>query len=140
MDTVSTKLIINDGFCDFELWGQIGKLDGRWVWIDLRMSLRPESIGKDATVVVANLKRQLADANKNLIEIVCVHASELLQSGERTLLEVTSKWIGTRFEPSGYCDAVKNAICNGKVTSPLDAFAKLIQLKIDYFDREATNG
>ena len=70
-----------------------------------------------------------------MLEIICTHASELLQSGERTILDVTNRWIATRFEPSGYCDAVMNAVCKGVVTSPLDAFAKLLILKLDHFER-----
>jgi len=135
MDTVNTKIVINDGHCDFELFCQLGRLDGRWVWVDLKMSLSPESVSECESGIVTNLKRQLTDANKSMLEIICTHASELLQSGERTILDVTNRWIATRFEPSGYCDSVRNAVCKGAVTSPLDAFAKLLILKLDHFNR-----
>ena len=142
MDTVNTKLVINDGFCDFELWAHVGKIEKRWVWVDLKISIRPEHTS-DETPIVANLKRQLVDANKRLLEIVCAQATMLLQSDERTIEEITGPWIGTRFEPSGTCETVKcERMPEGIVTSPLDAFAKLVHLKLEHFDQltENTNG
>lgn len=141
MDTVCSKFVINDGFCEYEFWGMIGKTCGRWVWVELKVSLDPGNISNDSAIV-ANLKRELLDSNKRMLFIICEHASELLQSGERTVEEVTAKWIGTRFEPSGKCEALKDSVTKGKVTSPLDAFAKLIQSKIGHYNRitEAIEG
>lgn len=128
MRTVVRKICINDGANLLDLYAKLGWASGRWVWVDLTLSRYTGISNGCENKEVARLRRDLAEQGRRMLEVVCSHAVELLQSGERTLEDLVCRWKGTQFEPSGICDELKtetNTI--GRVTSPLDAFAKVIE-------------
>lgn len=125
--TVNTKLTIQTDGYDCELFVKLGWASGRWVWIDVDMSRYTESHIPGETPEVADLRRQLADANRRMMEVICKHASELLQSDERTIDGVMESWRGTRFAPHGTCYALKTVNMPGATSSPLDAVAQLVE-------------
>jgi len=58
------------------------------------------------------------------LELVVMHAKELVDSGVWTLDDMFSRWRATHLEPSGICPQVE-----GIVTSPLDAAARFLEKK-----------
>jgi hypothetical protein len=128
--TVNTKIVIKDGVHEHDLYVKVGWADGRWVWVDLTLSRYAGKHGEEEDREVSKLRRDLTETNRRLLEIACVHATELLQSNERTILDITEKWKGRQFEPAGVCVAVVTETNNiGRVLSPLDAAAKVIDIK-----------
>lgn len=64
-----------------------------------------------------------------LVELACKEAYALLRARVWTVDNLIKEWRGYRFEPSGYCPQV-----NGIVHSPMDASARLIELRRNRWD------
>lgn len=103
MNTVTQKLEI--GGRDLYVhagWGHGGVLR----YLDLRLGM-----GIDSNVRAA-------------LELVVIHAKELVDSGAWTLDKMFRVWRGTHMEPSGPCPQTQ-----GIVKSPLDAAARFLEAK-----------
>lgn len=133
---LSTKIVISDGYYNHDLYVKLGWADSRWVWVDITVSRFTEITNEPETYEVENLRRVLMDTNRRLIELVCVHATELLQSGERTIQEIVHTWKGTQFAPAGTCESVRTKYNAAKVTSVLDATAKLIEQRVAQWEEK----
>lgn len=62
--------------------------------------------------------------NKALFREYCRELTVRLTAKEIDMAYVCDRWIAQRFEPDGFCDQV-----NGMVLSPLDAAAKLMNIR-----------
>ena len=125
---INTKLTIDTGEYNCDLFVKLGWAHDRWVWLDVEMSRSTESHTQGDDPETADLRRQLADTTRRMMEVICRHASELLQSDERTIQGIMeSSWRGTRFAPYGVCATLRTPNLEGKVGSPLDAVAQLIE-------------
>lgn len=132
----NVKIVICDGSHNHDLYVKLGWAERRWVWIDITVSRFTEIHGKSETTDEVDARRKLLETNKRLIEIICFHATELLQSGERTLQDIVKSWKGTHSHPEGVCESIRTKDNEGRVTSPLDAAAKLIEKRIDQWEEE----
>ncbi len=136
MDTVNTKIVIDDEVNEHDLYVKVGWADDRWVWVDITMSRYSGKLCPDEPAQVSELRRELTETTRRLLEIACAHATELIQSDERTILDITGKWKGRSFAPSGVCKSVVTSTNEiGRVLSPLDAAAKIIELKLQEWER-----
>jgi hypothetical protein len=134
--TVNTKITIYDGSHEHDLYVKLGWADGRWVWIDITVSRYTAKDREPEDAKLVDLRRKMLEVHRRLLEIVCVHASELMQSDERTIDEIVDHWRGTQFEPAGTCESIRTDENQGRVTSPLDAAAKLIARKRGGWERK----
>lgn len=132
---MNVKIVISDGKYNHDLYVKLGWANRRWVWVDITVSRFNSVKSENESADEVELRRQLFDTNKRLIEIVCLHATELLQSGERGIVDIVKSWKGTKFSPSGTCESIRNEINEGVVTSPLDAAAKLIEFRMKEWSR-----
>lgn len=106
-----------------DVYLKLGWAIRRWVWIDITISRFSEDRNNEHSDVANDVDR--------IIEIVCHHATELLQSGHRDISDIMKRWKGTHFSPYGTCESIRNEFNEGIVTSPLDAVAKSIEKNVD---------
>lgn len=133
---LSTKIVICDDKYNHDLYLKLGWADSRWVWVDITVSRFTGVTNEYETSDMEHLRRSLMDTNRRLIELVCVHATELLQSGERTLKDIVHTWRGTQFAPAGICESIRTKVNEAKVTSVLDASAKLIEQRVEQWEEK----
>jgi hypothetical protein len=77
--------------------------------------------------VLTNEAATLAVKNaRAAVEVVCRHASALLQANVWTLEDLITAWRATAFEPSGVCPELQEI-----ASSPLDAAARLCERRRD---------
>lgn len=124
--TVTTKLTIDDGIKEHDVFFQLGFYHGWPVWTEITLS---RTCGKDklGSGVHDDIYGKMIESSRSLMEIVCHHATTVLQARRTTLEELADLWIATRFEPSGKCKALEDELGEGKVLSPFDAVAKIIR-------------
>ncbi len=114
LESFINKLSIGGRDCYF----RISWHEGRPVAVDLTIGTGADNNGNDLrTNELASAAMKNARAS---IELICRHASALLQTDVWTLDDLISAWRGTAFDPDGICPELQ-----GLVSSPLDAAARL---------------
>ena len=140
VDTITSKIEIDDGFQQHNLYVKIGWITGKPVMIDItiaRHSKRYSSPGVNSeSPAMMELRQMMIENARSALEIICREASLLLSSRRCTLSEIANLWIVTRMDPQGRCRQVGNAETDYKVHGPLDAVAKLFMLKAEEWERK----
>ena len=115
------KMILEQDAGELDIYLKLGWADDRWVWVD---------------ITVSNHSRTCHEI-RAMTELICLHATDLLKSGERSLRDIVHYWRGTNFEPSGKCEQfVTEHDPDGIVTSPLDMAAKTIDKHIGAWEEK----
>ncbi|MFA4971202.1 MAG: hypothetical protein WC683_01225 [bacterium] len=123
---VKLEIGVQDVYAKVAFYGE------RLVHLDVTVSAQG---GQDEIMTTARDATNAAtktDDARAMVEMLCRQANTLLQSGawdEEALIEA---WLGTRFEPDGWCTfpAYGQERRTLHVSSPLDAVAKLIQVRL----------
>jgi hypothetical protein len=117
----TAKLEIGAGDC----YLTVAVREARIVYVTITVSRVGGSPSIMGTHQVAVLEASKLDVTKALVEVACREANELLQRQAWGAADLVAAWRGTRFDPEGVCPQVQ-----GIVTSPLDAAAKWIEMKM----------
>lgn len=135
LKSITRKLTIDDGHRDHDLYVKIAFYHGRPVWVEITLSrmLASDNGTHTETAKENQVYRRMIESARSSMEVICLHASLLLQSKRSTLKDLEEMWAATRFEPAGTCKNLEGEVA---VLSPLDAVAKLIRLRITKWEKE----
>lgn len=116
IESVTNKLGVGGRDCYFK----IGWNGGRPVHVDLTIGTGQDHLSGD--VQTNELATAAAMNARAAIEVICRHASALLQAHVWSLNDMIGAWRATAFEPQGVCPELQEI-----VSSPLDAAARLCE-------------
>ena len=145
IQSITTKLTINDDKFNHDMYVKIGWFKEKPVWIELTLSqmsqitLENGQKRVEESEEVTELRRHMVENSRVTMEIICKQASSMLQGEDCGIEWLAALWRGTKFEPSGKCvalaanDPTKPYV---KVKSPLDAVAQLIEMKMDEWKKK----
>jgi len=122
LQSITNKICIGGQDCYFRIsWHA-----GRPVAVDLTVGTGKDNNGND--VLTNELAAAAMHNTRATVELICRHASALLQADVWTIDDLISAWRGTAFDPSGVCMELKEI-----PSSPLDAAARLCEKrKVDW--------
>jgi len=119
---------------DFYL--KIGWWRGRPIWVDVTKARHSSEglsdtfdVPSSALPLIVDLRRRLIDLTRSSLELICREASLLLSTRRCSLEEIAELWRVVKTEPAGHCEQAKDPNTGTRVSGPVDAAAKLIQLK-----------
>lgn len=148
ISSVSCRMVIesddNGRKAEHEMYLKVGWFNGCAATIDITLSRFSSFDGfgdLDAmSAILDNVYRASIENSRSFLEVVCRHATAMLQSGVWNLGDVVDVWIATKnMIPCGHCEAVKTEL-GTIVTSPLDAAAKLIRKNRERWETQARKG
>lgn len=134
VNAITTKLSIDDGEREHDLYVKVGWWRGRPVWVDITVARHANegSVGETLDVHVSalpllvSLKQRILDNARTSLEIICREASLLLSSRRCTLTDLSELWMVVEGEPRGRCAKLSDQL-GDRVHGPLDAAAKLFR-------------
>jgi len=125
IETVTNKL----GVGGRDTYLKVGWHRGRPVLVDMTIGKGQDNLIND--LQTNELATAAATNARAAIEVICRHASSLLQANVWSLNDLIRAWRATVFEPQGVCPELQEI-----VSSPLDAAARLCERRKDaWFER-----
>ena len=136
VDSTTAKMKMGD----HSLFVKVGWYKGRAVRIDIvlsRLSKLKQHEGESASEFA--LRNRITENARAMLEVVCEHTSEMLQSDVWNLHNVIDKWAGVTCDPQGKCYGLQPDSYTGDpqfATSPLDAARRLIQERREGWEQQ----
>ena len=124
--TVKLDIAGHDVYAKLAFYGE------RLVYIDVTLSSMGDRGEIMTTARDATNEATKTDNARAMVELLCRQANTLLQSGSWDEESMIAAWIGTDFEPQGWCSYPDYGQDHRDVyvSSPLDAVAKLVNVRL----------
>jgi hypothetical protein len=127
VDSTTSKMKMGD----HSIFVKVGWFKGRPVKIDIVLSRLSKLVqNENESAGEFALRNRITENARAMIEVLCEHTSEMLQSDVWNLHNVIEMWRGTHFDPKGVCEGLRLDAYTGEpqiASSPLDAVRRLIE-------------